>query len=176
MQNLYTSLGWSNHRRWQETSTVRQVGTPPGGEREVCMTHRGTHASGGLATQCHYYASSLLANSSNAVRHGFRCSPAPHTTLLSLILLHSSPVTVSTCSTGPPSSSWRKAFYGHEPERTGEAPLEINCELCLLPLVEWHCLLTFYGPSIKPKFVLCDTRQCQAVNVLNELVWLRDSK
>ncbi len=122
------------------------------------MTHRGAHASRGLATRSYYCALWLLGNKVNAGRHGFRCSPPSHISpppsfLLSpLFLLHSLAVTVSTHSltlpATPPTSSRKKAFYGHRPERAGEAALV--SEFCVLSFVKRHfskCHLPFYGLS-----------------------------
>lgn len=64
--------------------TGRQIGTPPGGEREVWMTHRGARR---LATR-RYCATGLLGNKLNARGHGFRCSSASRIAFHSLISPH----------------------------------------------------------------------------------------
>lgn len=152
----YRSLGWSNHRRWREICNVRQVGTPPGGDREVCMTHRGAHATGGLATWSHYYALWLLGNKVNAGRHGFRCLTLALLSLISALL-----ASLTGCH--------NQRALTHTARNPAHFLLEVSllwastwaCRwdspwdkqgwiLCLLSFVKRHfskCLLPFYGLS-----------------------------
>ena len=126
LENFIWGLGLSSHRRWQ-------VDTPPGGEKEVFMTHKGAHASeellqhGVTIVLCGCRATSWMLEGtvSGVPKHlklpSFLLSPVSllhsFTSCHNQHMVHASALIMTVTQS---ISAGGKAFYGHESECAGK--------------------------------------------------------